>query len=50
MDGTSLWAYLAGLVVQCYQRRGRSDDVASWVYVKMAVDVHAPEWEQFLSG
>jgi len=44
VDGPALWAYLAGQVVQAYQRRGMSDHVASWIYARMALDPHAEEW------
>ncbi|CAG9465466.1 unnamed protein product [Pedinophyceae sp. YPF-701] len=44
MPAGRLWAYAAGQIVQCYQRCGMADDVARWLYVKLALDPAAEEW------
>lgn len=46
VTGPSIWAYLVGLIVQGYQRRGMSEEVGSWIYAKLAVDPMAEEWAQ----
>jgi hypothetical protein len=35
---------------QAHQRRGESDLVAHWMYVLLALDTQAPEWEHMLLG
>lgn len=42
---TSTWIDLARTVLVAHQRRGESDQAAPWIYVSMALDPLAPEWE-----
>ena len=35
---------------QAHQRRGESDLVAHWMYVLLALDTRAPEWDHMLLG
>ena len=37
------------LAIQAHTRRGESDAVANWLYVKLALDVFALEWERALT-
>jgi hypothetical protein len=43
------WAGLVDLAVQAHQRRGESDLVAHWIYVKLALDPLATEWERAIT-
>ncbi|KAI8114476.1 hypothetical protein M9434_002598 [Picochlorum sp. BPE23] len=42
------WNGLIQLAIQAHQRRGESDWVAHWIYVKLAMDPFAPEWGMVL--
>ena len=42
------WQGLVDLTIQAHTRRGESDAVANWLYVKLALDVFALEWERAL--
>lgn len=42
------WQGLVDLAIQAHTRRGESDAVANWLYVKLALDVFALEWERAL--
>ena len=44
------WQGLARLAIQAHQRRGESDLVAHWMYVLLALDTRAPEWDHMLQG
>ena len=44
------WQHSVRSVVQAHQRRGESDLVAHWVYVALALDPQAPEWQHVLRG
>ncbi len=43
------WQGLVDLAIQAHTRRGESDAVANWLYVKLALDVFALEWERALT-
>lgn len=43
------WAGLVDLAVQAHQRRGESDLVAHWIYLKLALDPLATEWERAIT-
>lgn len=43
------WSGLVNLAVQAHQRRGESDLVAHWIYIKLALDPLASEWERAIS-
>lgn len=43
------WQGLVDLALQAHTRRGESDSVANWLYVKLGLDVFALEWERALS-
>lgn len=42
------WNGLIQLAIQAHQRRGESDWVAHWIYVRLAMDPCAPEWSMVL--
>ena len=44
------WRHMARTATQAHQRRGESDHVAHWMYVVMALDPGAEEWEWALQG
>lgn len=44
------WGGLIALAVQAHQRRGESDLVAHWIYMKLALDPLATEWETAISS
>jgi hypothetical protein len=41
---------MARTAMQAHQRRGESDLVAHWMYVVMALDPGADEWDWALAG
>jgi len=43
------WTGLVDLAVQAHQRRGESDLVAHWIYIKLALDPFATEWDRAIS-
>jgi hypothetical protein len=43
------WQGLVDLAIQAHTRRGESDSVANWLYVKLSLDVFAVEWERALA-
>ena len=44
------WQGLVDLAIQAHTRRGESDSVAGWLYVKLSLDVFAGEWERALQA
>ncbi|PSC74455.1 hypothetical protein C2E20_2328 [Micractinium conductrix] len=43
------WQHMIRTVIQAHQRRGESDLVAHWVYVLLAMDTQAEEWDHMLA-
>lgn len=44
------WQGLSRIAMQAHQRRGESDLVAQWMYVALALDPGAPEWNRALEA
>ncbi len=44
------WQGLVDLAVQAHTRRGESDSVAGWLYVKLSLDCFAGEWARALTA
>jgi hypothetical protein len=44
------WQGLVDLAIQAHMRRGESDSVAGWLYVKLSLDCFAGEWERALAA
>lgn len=42
------WNGLIELAIQAHQRRGESDLVAQWIYIRLAMDPFATEWSMVL--
>ncbi len=42
------WSDMARTLMLAHQRRGESDEVAHWMYLLMALDPGAPEWNAIL--
>lgn len=47
-DIVGAWAGVARTVVQAFQRRGESEDVARWLPLQLALDPSAEEWGYML--
>lgn len=43
------WSGLVQLAIQAHQRRGESDLVSHWIFIKLCLDPLAPEWERAMS-
>jgi hypothetical protein len=43
------WQGLVDLAIQAHTRRGESDLVANWIYIKLCLDPLAVEWERALT-
>lgn len=44
------WGYTARTVMQGFQRRGESEDVAKWLHVVLGLEPTAAEWSQLPKG
>jgi hypothetical protein len=54
IDTPTIWhidviAELTRIMVMAHQRRGESDEVAFWMWQKMALDPSAEEWNMFFT-
>ncbi|GAB4813457.1 hypothetical protein N2152v2_000503 [Parachlorella kessleri] len=48
IEALAVWQALVRTVIEAHQRRGESDLVAQWVYVLLALDPQAEEWQFML--